>query len=130
MFYMKVVKGVNHKCSHDKKLFFYKSGIYIYDGISLNLRQSFRDVFKSNQHAVCLKLTQCYMSICYCLVAKSCPALCDPRDCSPPGSSVHRIFQAKIMEGFAKPSSRGSSWPWDQTLVSCISCIGKQILYH
>jgi len=34
------------------------------------------------------------------------------------------------MEGVAKPSSRGSSWPWDQTLVFCISCIGKQILYH
>ena len=53
------------------------------------------------------------------LVAQSCPTLCDPMDCSPPGSSVHRIFQARILDWVALPSSRGSSWR-DWTRVSCI----------
>ena len=56
--------------------------------------------------------------------------LCDPLDCSPPGSSVHGIFQARILEWIANSSSRGSSWPKDRTHVSCISCIGGQVLYH
>ena len=54
------------------------------------------------------------------LVAQSCPTLCDPINCSPPGSSVHRILQAIILEWIAIPFSRGSSWPRDQTRVSCI----------
>ena len=40
------------------------------------------------------------------LVTQSCLTLCDPMDCSPPGSSVHRIFQAKILEWFAISFSR------------------------
>ena len=40
---------------------------------------------------------------------QSCPILCDPRDCSPPGSSAHEILQARILEWVAMPSSRGSS---------------------
>ena len=63
-------------------------------------------------------------------VAQSCPALGDPRDCSLPGSSVHGILQARILEWVAMLSSRGSSWFRDQTHVSCTSCIGKQILYR
>ena len=55
--------------------------------------------------------------------AQSCPTLCDPLDCSPPGSSVHGIFQARILEWVAISYSRGSSWPRDQTRVSCISCL-------
>ena len=50
-------------------------------------------------------------------VTQSCPTLCDPKDCSPPGSSVHGIVQARILEWFAIPFSRGSSWPRDQTWV-------------
>ena len=49
-----------------------------------------------------------------CVSAKSfqlCPTLCDPMDCSLPGSSVHGILQARILEWVAMPSSRGSSWP-------------------
>ena len=46
--------------------------------------------------------------------------LCDPMDCSPPGSSVHGIFQAWILEGVAISFSRGSSRPRDQTQVSRI----------
>ena len=47
--------------------------------------------------------------------------LCDPMDCSLPGSSVHRIFQARILEWVAISSSRGSSWPRDRTCISCIA---------
>ena len=60
----------------------------------------------------------------YVLVAQSCPTLCDSMDCSPPGSSVHGILQAEILEWIAVPFSRGSSWPRDWTHVSCVSCIG------
>ena len=54
------------------------------------------------------------------LVTQSYLILCDPMDCSPPGSSVHGILQARIQEWVAIPFSRGSSWPRDQTQVSCI----------
>ena len=50
-------------------------------------------------------------------------------DCSPPGSSVHWIILKGILEWVAISSSRGSSWPCDRTLVSCVSCIGRWILY-
>ena len=53
-----------------------------------------------------------------------CPTLCDPVDGSLPGSSVHRILQARILEWVAMPSSRGSSWPRDWTEVSYVFCIG------
>ena len=46
---------------------------------------------------------------CGVLVAHSCLILCDPMDCSPPGSSVHGILQARILEWVAMPFSRGSS---------------------
>ena len=48
-----------------------------------------------------------------------CPALCDPMDCSPLGSSVHEIFQARILEWVAISFSRVSSQPRDWTRVSC-----------
>ena len=51
-------------------------------------------------------------------------------DCSPPGSSVHEISQARIVEWVTISFSGGSFWPKDQTHVSWISCIGRQILYH
>ena len=60
-------------------------------------------------------------------VAQSCLTLCDPVDCSPPCSSVHGIFQARVLEWVAFSFSRGSSQPRDQ---SHISYIGSQILYH
>ena len=54
---------------------------------------------------------------------QSCTTLCDPVDCSPPGSSDHEILQVWILEWVAMPSSWGSSRPRDQTCVSCVSCI-------
>ena len=60
----------------------------------------------------------------------SCSILCDPMDCSLPGSSVHGILQARILEWVAVPSSRGSSRTSDRTHVSYASCIGRQVLCH
>ena len=60
---------------------------------------------------------------CCCLAAALCPTVCSPVDCSPPGSSVHGIFQARILEWVAIPFSRGSFPLRDQT---CVSCISKQ----
>ena len=60
-----------------------------------------------------------------------CPTLCDPMDCSPPGSAVHGILQAKILEWVAISFSRGgSSQPRNWTHVSCTSWIGWSVLYH
>ena len=53
-------------------------------------------------------------------VAQSCPTLCDPMDCSLPGSSLHGILQARILEWVAISFSRGSSRSRDRTLASCI----------
>ena len=56
--------------------------------------------------------------LCACVHAKSlqlCPTLCDPIDCSPPGS-VHGILQARILEWVVMPSSRGSSQPRNQPM--------------
>ena len=81
--------------------------------------------------------TFCLSFICFltvCMHAKSLqlwPTLCEPMDCSPPDSSVHGILQARILEGVAMPSSRGSSQPRDGTCVSCVSCIaGSNSLSH
>ena len=49
---------------------------------------------------------------------------------SSPGTSVHGISQARLLEWIPISYSRGSSQPTHQTLVSCVSCIGRQILYH
>ena len=46
-------------------------------------------------------------------VAQSCPTLCNPMDCSLPGSSVHGILQVRLQEWVAVPFSRGSSQPRD-----------------
>ena len=53
-------------------------------------------------------------------VTQSCLTLCNAMDCISPGSSVHGILQARIMEWVAIPFSRGSSQPRDQTSISCL----------
>ena len=77
-----------------------------------------------------------------CLVPQSCPTLCDPRDCSPPGSSVHGNSPSKntgvgsnnllysILKWVAISSSKGSSWIRKWTCISNISCAGRYILYQ
>ena len=65
-----------------------------------------------------------------CMHAQLCLTLCSPIDCNLPGSSVHGILQARILEWVAIPSSRGSSQPRDQTHVSCVSCISGKFFTH
>ena len=60
------------------------------------------------------------LSVCVCvLVAQLCLTLCSPMDCSLSGSSVHGILQARTLKWVAISHFRGSSWPRDQTCVSC-----------
>ena len=61
---------------------------------------------------------------------QSCLTLCDPMDCSLPGSTVCRILQARILEWVSMPSSRGPFQPRGQTYISYVCCIGKQVLYQ
>ena len=76
-----------------------------------------------NLSLMSLKRVVCVcVCVCVCvLVAQLCPILCDPMDCSPPGSSVRGILQARILEELAIAFSRGSSQPGDRTQVSCIT---------
>ena len=62
-------------------------------------------------------------------VALLCPTLRDPMDYSLPGSSVHGIFQARVLEWGAISFSRGFFQPRGQIHISYVSCIGRQVLY-
>ena len=66
----------------------------------------------------------------WCMHAHSCLTHCNPVDYSPQGSSVHKIFQARILEWVAISFSRESSWLTDQIQVPFVSCIGRQSLYY
>ena len=61
---------------------------------------------------------------------QSCTTLCDSMNHNLPGSSVHEILQARMLEWVVMPSSRGSSQPRDGTHVSYVSCICQRVLYH
>ena len=73
---------------------------------------------------LCELSTVCAM----CVLSQSCPAFCDPMDCSPPSSSVHGILQARILEWVVMLSFRGSSRLGDQARVFCLR-IGRRGLY-
>ena len=63
-------------------------------------------------------MIQCYAVVHCCLFIELCMILCNPLDCSQPGSSVHGISQARILEWVAVSFSRGSSQPrWNQCLL-------------
>ena len=61
---------------------------------------------------------------------QSCPTICYPVDCSPPGSFVQGILQARILEWVAISYTRGSYQSRDRTCISCVSCFGRWILYR
>ena len=72
-----------------------------------------------------------FLNISQCMLSHfSCPTLCDFMDYRSPGSSIHGISQARILEWVAISFSRGSSWSRDQTCLFCVSCIGRQTPYH
>ena len=88
---------------------------------------------------LCFDLWFFLCSAVLCSVTRSCPTLCNSMDCNRPGSSVHSISQARILEWVATSSFRVSSRPRDQTRISCISHIDlgikpasppRWILYH
>ena len=85
----------------------------------------------------CLKIKVLRVCVCVCTRARTCAhalsrfihvRLCDPMGCNLPGSSVHGILQARILEWVTVPSSRGSFQLSDQTRVSYVSCTGRQAL--
>ena len=65
-----------------------------------------------------------------CSVAQLCPTLCNPMDCSLPGSTARWIFQARILKWVAISYAKGSFWPRHRTHIFCISYIGRWVLYH
>ena len=86
---------------------------------SLDVRLSINRLYKTQISPICHLPTQ--HSLTHSFGAQSCLTPCDPTNCSPPGSSVHGILQASILQQVAIPFSKGSSWPRDQTWVSCIT---------
>ena len=68
--------------------------------------------------------------LCVCVCVQLCLILCDPMDCIPSDSSVHVIFQARILNSVAISSSSRSSNPGIKPMSLVVSCIGQRILYH
>ena len=71
-----------------------------------------------------------HINVDVCSVVLSCPTLYDSLDCSTPGSSVHGILLARILEWVGIFYSKGASPPRDQNCISCVTCISRQIIYH
>ena len=124
------------KAKQENLTFFYPLLIYSVDWQQFKgLSQLFFSLFS----LWCVKM-KCYLlntgymrffakNVIYgCMCAKSlhsCLILFNPVDHTLPGSPVHGILQAKILEWVASPSSRASSRPKDRTHISCASCIGR-----
>ena len=110
-------------------------------------------LLQASYHWMELSITYCIIVPCTCLTSNIsqvvfpacfsrlfllCAVLCSvvsdslrPHGlCSPPGSSVPEILQARTLQWVAMPSSRGSSQPRDRTCISFVYCIDRQILYH
>ena len=86
----------------------------------------------NNQNNICSYMYSgiyIYIYMFMCLVTQLCLTLCNPMDCSPPGSSVHGIFQARILEWVAIFPFKGSSWTRYWTLISCISYIAGSVCW-
>ena len=106
---------INKKTRYDKKVADPSKDLGTHSGSypqSLWHQPCPRSSLSEHQKTWCVK---------YVLAAESCPTLCYPIDCNPPGSSVHRILQVKILDCVAISFSRGSSLPRDQIWVSCIA---------
>ena len=90
--------------------------------------QSFQEILLGKLHVhmkrMNLTLTLCVLSLRLCLT------LWDPMDDSLSGSSVHGILQARILKWVAMPFSKTSPWHRDWRRVSCVSWIGRWVLYH
>ena len=97
----------------------YLNQISSFFNLNLERKGERKVVWLERLHCNDLKILLWCRSILGCTKSlQSCPALGDPVECSPPGSSIHRILQARILAWVAKPSCRRSSQPRDQTQVS------------
>ena len=81
-------------------------------------------------NSLCTNVYYIYLCVRACSVLQLGLTLCDPMDCSSPGSFVHRVFQTRILEWVALYFSRGSSQSRDEIRVSFISFLGRQILSY
>ena len=94
--------------------------------------ENFITALNTVRHLSFIVLRVC-VCVCVCVCVRTCtcpqsrPVLCDFVDCCPPGSSVHGISQARILEWVAISFFRGDSQPRDPTHVSCI---GRHVLFH
>ena len=93
----------------------FKRGKWPASFISLNLKKKILNDTRRDSVYVCV-------CVCVHAHAQSCPTLCDLMDCSLPGSSLHGISQARILQWIAISSSRVSSWPRYQTCIIFKSC--------
>ena len=121
---VKIVKKIFSKRKHPGGVVFYFPGLS--PEILANHSLSRLHTQVSGVHTHTHALLKHLYAVCVCSV---CPILCNPTDCNLPGSSVDGILQARILEWAAISSSRRSSRSRDQTCISCVSCIGRQILY-
>ena len=79
-------------------------------------------VVRDYNHSFAHTLTACHVSLRMRVFSRSVVSdSCDPIVCSPPGSSVHGLLQARILQWVATSQSRGSSWPGSRSRVSCIA---------
>ena len=106
----------------NKISFLFSSGSQ-YSGENAQRNQNFEWERSEPEIKVCV-------CVVLCLASQLCLTLCNPMNCSLPGSSIHGIFQQEYWSGLSFPTPGVSSQPRDQTHVSCISCLGRQILYH
>ena len=96
----------------------------------LILLSPLRQGLPSNDHKYTdyFTLYHLYWCLLYIYIHSVMTSLYNPMVCSPPRSSVHAIFQARILEWVAMPSSKGSTWLRDGTHISCIA--SPKLLYH
>ena len=90
------------------------------------LSWSFFIMIQDPRRSHMLQSNSAHMLVC----AQLCLTLCDPMHCSPPVSSIHGIFQARILDWVAISFFRGSTRPRNQTHISCVSWNSRWILYH
>ena len=96
------------------------------DGETTNVKWLAQDHLASHWQSQVLR-TLCLTTVRAKLL-QSCLTLCDPVNCSPPGSSLHGILHVRLLKWVAISSSRESSQPRDQTSISYVSYLGRQVL--
>ena len=112
---------------HAGRLFFrfynHESVISKTKNLSVIASKWFCEVFSpQNGHVLSIRLGKdISQAVCVSVICSVCLTLCNPMDYSLPGSSTHGILQARILEWVAIPFSRRSSWPGNQTWISCIA---------